>query len=242
MYNFFELYPFFLLPQLPRNCDLPPTIYSIMQAIANYGKEVKVPVTKLAEATRETIFNFNYPLSARVKKEDFEVGILEHFIYRRINYDTMSAFQIQLKTKLREIMPYYNKLLDSLFGWDLFLDGEVETKETKAQSTANTNNTLENNSRTQNIEDNRESNTPQNRLEEVRDGNYVSNYRYNTTNGEDNSLAKGNSISSGNNNVLENTKRSPANKIEIWNNYLENKNKIFTLIYKDLEVLFYGIL
>ena len=43
-----------------------------MQAIANYGKEVKVPVTKLAEATRETIFNFNYPLSARVKKEDFE--------------------------------------------------------------------------------------------------------------------------------------------------------------------------
>ena len=38
--------------------DDPPTLYSIMQSIVNYGKQDKTKIKDLAEESRTTIFNF----------------------------------------------------------------------------------------------------------------------------------------------------------------------------------------
>jgi hypothetical protein len=82
------------MPFLPTNCDLPPTLKSLMNSICNYGKEEKTNIYNLAKGSRSTIFNFDYPLSDKVNKEDFEVMILNHFIHRRIGFDTPTEFRI----------------------------------------------------------------------------------------------------------------------------------------------------
>ena len=113
------IFPYLIYPWLPTNCDLPPTLKSLMNSICNYGKEEKTNIYNLAKGSRETIFNFDYPLSNKVNRENFEIMILNHYIHRRIGFDTPTEFRIALNVKLNEIMPRYNKLFDMLDGWDL---------------------------------------------------------------------------------------------------------------------------
>ena len=35
------MFPYLITPWLPTNCDLPPTLKSLMNSICNYGKEEK---------------------------------------------------------------------------------------------------------------------------------------------------------------------------------------------------------
>ncbi len=51
--------------------------------------------------------------------------ILNKFLTRRIGFDTVTAFKIQLNVKMNEIMPKFNKLFNSLENWDIFNDGEI---------------------------------------------------------------------------------------------------------------------
>ena len=104
----------------------PPTLYSLMNSIVNYNNPNPVKISELSKNARTTIFNFDYPLSSNVTKEEFEVMILNKFMQRRIGYQTFTSWQLQLNVKLNEIMPLYNKLFDSLEGWDLFNDGEQD--------------------------------------------------------------------------------------------------------------------
>ena len=115
---------FMPFPPLPTNCDKPPTVYSILESIVNYGKEDKTKIKDLAKVGRFKIFDFDYPLSDKISKEDFEIMILNHYLQRRIGFDTVTAFKIQLDVKLNEIMPLYNKMFDSIDGWNIFNDGE----------------------------------------------------------------------------------------------------------------------
>ena len=123
-------------------------------------------------------FDFNYTLTDKITKEDFEVMILNHFLMRRIGYDTVTAFKIALCNKLNEILPKYNMLFNSMDGWDLFNDGETLTRveDTDMSTTSRTS------GRGDNISDRRFSNTPQNELSNVRDGRYVTEYNYETDN------------------------------------------------------------
>jgi hypothetical protein len=113
----------------------PPTLYAIMNSIANYDAEEKTKIRNLAKATHEKIFDFEYPLSSKVNKEDFECQILNHFIMRRIGQETFTAFQLFLENKLNEILPYYNIMFDSLVDYNLFNDGEVITREREDEGT-----------------------------------------------------------------------------------------------------------
>jgi hypothetical protein len=162
-----------IYPFLPRNCDKPPTLYSILESIVNYGKDDKTKIKDLAKVGRVKIFDFDYPLSDKISKEEFECMILNHYITRRIGFDTPTLFKIQLNVKLNEIMPMYNKMFDSISGWDIFKDGEKTTRygtdNREINSTSNTENTLHNESNSENISDRRNSNTPQNELDNVRE-------------------------------------------------------------------------
>ena len=231
------IFPYLIYPWLPTNCDLPPTLKSLMNSICNYGKEEKTNIYNLAKGSRETIFNFDYPLSDKVNREDFEIMILNHYIHRRIGFDTPTEFRIALNVKLNEIMPRYNKLFDMLDGWDLYNDGEVTTRIQTDNGTNTLNNTV--NANNTNISDRRNSNVPQNELEDVQNGSYMTDYNYDTN--TDSNTTVSNTSGSNSNTTNETITRSPSDKIRIYKEFMENVNNIYSLIFKDLDSLFYGL-
>lgn len=249
---------FMFYPFLPPNCQKPPTIYTILESIVNPDVDLNEPapevkIKDLAKAGRSTIFNFDYPLTSNITKEKFETMILNHFLQRRIGFETVTAFRIQLDVKLNEIMPLYNKMFDALENWEIFNDGEVTTRSgtdtTTSQNTNNTSNTLTNQSSTSTTDtsDRRNSELPQNQLEDLRNGSYVTNYNYdtNTNNGQDSSTSQGSSQATNNGTdnkqYNETITRTPADKIAILKEMQENIKSIYTMIFKDLECLFYQL-
>lgn len=119
MYNPYLFNPLWLYPIPDLNLE-PPTIYSFLESIVNYGKTEKTKIKDLAKVGRTEIFDFDYPLSSKVSREYFETQILNHYLMRRIGFETLTAFKIQLNCKLNEIMPIYNKLFDSIDTLDFF--------------------------------------------------------------------------------------------------------------------------
>ena len=247
MYNNY-FYPF-LFPCIPTMIDLPPTVYHLLESIVNYGKDEKTKIKDLAKEGRSTFFDFDYPLTNNITKEQFETMILNKFIMRRIGFDTLTAFKLQLNVKLNSIMPIYNKMFDALENWNIFESGEVttETGTDERQTTNTTQNTLSNSSTTQSssTSDRRKSELPQDQLENLRDGSYVGEYNYDTdtSNGSDSSTSNGSATSNGtdNNEYTKEIRRSPSDKITIMKEMQTNINSIYEMIFKDLDCLFYQL-
>jgi hypothetical protein len=210
----------------------PPTVYFLLDSIVNYGKDEKTKIKDLASAGRTRFFNFDYPLTTKVDKATFETNILNHFMMRRIGAETFTAFQINLNAKLNEIMPLYNMMFDSLDGIDLL--NESYTK--SGTDNSNTTNSIENNSNT--TSDRRYSDTPQNRLSEVQSGEYVTEYNLDTNN--DTSTSEGESENT--RTYSETYRKSPSNLITHLKEAQKEIKSIYSLIYEDLDDLFYGII
>ena len=210
---------------LPTDYDIPPTIYAILNSYVNFDNDNPVKISNLASAGREVIFDFDYPLTTNITKESFEVMILNNFLMRRIGYDTVTAFKIALCVKLNEIMPKYNILFDSIRNWNLFNDGETITRQYSA--------TLSNTGTTGSISDRRYSDTPQNQLSDIRDGRYVTDYNYDTD--------SSNISNSGTETRAENEQRTLADKNNLYITFSKEVNNVYTLIFKELEPLFYGL-
>lgn len=222
-------YPSYGLPFIPVDYDIPPTLYALCNSMANFGKTEKTKIKDLAGATREQIFDFDYPLSSKVSKEDFEKMIINHFLMRRIGFETFTAFQIQLNAKLNEIMPEYNILFDSLIGWDLFKDGEETTLIASDMSNTTTSDT------TSSTADRRYSDTPQNQLSDVQSGSYVTDYNYDQYSG--NANAESESVG----NRTETIKRTPGDKIRAYTEFKSSLSHIYSMIFKELEDLFFQL-
>lgn len=220
-----KIYPFIIPPAFP-DYNLPPTLYRLLNSLVNYDEEEQTKIKDLAAAGRSEIFDFDYPLSENVDKEDFEVLILNHFLMRRIGYDTLNAFKIALNVKLNEIMPIYNKMFDMIDGWNIFNDGEVVTESGT--------NSLNNITSTSNISDRRYSDTPQQQLTNVQDGKYITDYNYDTDTGSISSSAAGSDSRT--------ITRTPSDKMKLYKEFIENKKSIYTMIFEDLDVLFYGLI
>lgn len=230
------LYPL-TIPRLNTKNMKPPTIYQLLEAIVNYGKDDKTKIKNLARAGRSKFFDFDYPLSSKVNKEEFETLILNKFMMRRIGYETLTAFKIALNVKLNEVMPVYNKMFDFLEGWDLFNDGEVTTRDRDYSGDSYMSSGI--NSSSNNTSDRRFSELPQNEISNVQDGRYMTDYNYDT----DNNTTNTNQSTTGNDSNREHEviTRSPSDKIRIYREFLENKNNIYSMIFKDLEELFYQL-
>ena len=149
----------------------PPLLYDLMNSIVNFDSETHTRISDLSSVARETIFDFEYPLSENVDKEKFETLILDRFLMRRLAYETYTAWHIALRVKINEIMPYYNKLFDAMSEWNLFKDGESYEK------------TINNGARI----DSRYSKLPQNEIQDVQNGSYMTDYTLgqNTSNGKE---------------------------------------------------------
>ena len=223
------------MPPIPAWNTKPITLYSYMDSIVNYGKaeNEKKKTRQLAEYSRTTIFDFNYPLSTNVNKADFEKQILNHFIMRRLGFDTPTAFEIALENKLNEIMPKYNKMFDMMNNWSVFTDGESITREQETTSEL----TNESSTSSSGTSDRRYSETPQSELSNVRDGKYITDYNYDT----DSRTGEDSSESNGAGTLSETINRTISNKVDSYLKFEKIEN-IMAQIYKDLDVLFYGLL
>ena len=228
-----ELLFYNMFRPLPTDYDIPPTIYAILNSYLNFDNDTPVKIKDLAREGRGVIFDFDYPLTTNITNEDFECMILNNFLMRRIGYDTVTAFKIALSVKLNEIMPKYNKLFDSMIGWNLFTDGEVITR-TKNNTINSTSNSTVNGT---NTSDRRYSDTPQNQLSDIRDGRYVTDYNYDT----DTSNSSNNATDSTTGLETESINRSNADKINLYKVFSSEINNVYTLIFKELEPLFYGL-
>lgn len=269
--------------------DEPPTLYSLMQSIAPAG----TPTRELWKYGREYFFNFKYNLEG-IDKEFFEETVLNHYLTRRINYETAEMFRIQLQNKLIEVLPRYNLLFNNI-SVDIFDNGtNVRTTEEKEHYDDNSkekNYTIENGNtnianeqadsstgnnvteneytKTDNNEATRKfSDIPQNFLEEIDNGNYVSEYEVNTANntatdnGKNTSNSTQNTNSKGSNLTLSNNSRNYSNnKDSYYNKTITNKENVtstsnklnsiikleqeyisvFSLLYRDLDCLFFGL-
>ena len=228
------IFPWIMSPNLP-NYDFfrPPLLYDLMNSMTNFGAEQQTKIKDLARASSSQIFDFDYPLSSRVDKEDFETMILNHFIDRRIAFETYTLFHIKLETKMNEIMPFYNKIFDSFYNWNLFTDGGNVSKDSTDNRTTSTTSS----STTSGTSDRRNSKMPQNNLTEIQNGEYLSEYNYDTVSGTDSSTGSGSDA-----NVYHETSHTDVtNRIDVYERFIENRNKTMTMIFDDLESLFYGL-
>ena len=218
MYPIFNPF-YFNIPDT--NFFRPPQLFDLLNSMVNFGREEQVKISDLPSVASSMVFDFSYPLSTKVNKQDFETMILKKFFNRRIGYETYTSWKMALDVKLNEIMPTYNKLFDALDSWDLFKDGENYTR-----TIDNTTGTETNNTNTV-----KNSNLPQNEIQDIEDGNYMTNYTKATNNG----------IGSGTSKTTEIYNKDSGNKLEIYNSFLQNRANIMSLIFKDLDSLFYGL-
>ena len=235
------MFHYMMIPILNNINTEPPTLYSLMNSIVNYNNPNPVKISELSKNARTTIFNFDYPLSSKILKEDFEVMILNKFIQRRIGYQTFTSWQLQLNVKLNEIMPLYNKLFDSLEGWDIFNDGEQMTRDVTDNRIIDGTSSQSGSGTTNQTSDRRYSELPQNQITNVQNGTYLTTYNYDTENGTTTQNSSTTTKSDDKGNLKETIKRSPADKIKIYQEFIQNKNNIYTMIFKDLDTLFYQI-
>lgn len=247
------IYPM-MEPMIPTTNMKPPTIYSLLQSAVNFESPETVKIKDLAKEGRSKIFNFDYELTDKLNREKFECMILNHFMMRRIGFQTLTAFQLQLNVKLNEILPIYNKMFESIDGWNLFEDGEKTTHtitDTKtSENETSGNNTLNNSSSTssENTSDLRNSMMPQNRINDVKNGSYMTEYNYNTDNASTTDTSESRGTSSGTSKtedihtLSEEWIKSPADKIAIYKEFQDNIKSIYGMIFKDLECLFYQLI
>lgn len=243
------IFPMWITPKIPTDCDLPPTLYAMLNSIVNYGKVDKTKIKDLAKEGRHKIFDFDYPLSNNIDKAEFEEMILNHFIMRRLGYETYTSWHIAFENKIKEIMPMYNKIFDSFSNWDIFNSGEdiIRTTNTKTNDKTNTSSNVNVNASSDidKTTDERISDTPQNQISDVKNGKYVSNYSFISDHSydqnESTTTGTSNSLTDNNQDVNESIKRTPLDKISIYKQYTEELKSIYSMIYKDLDCLFYQL-
>ena len=70
-------------------------------------------VDQVIQNSIPSIFNFSFPIFDESYRNVLETKILMHYYTREIAHETVGLWKLKLKTKLNEIMPYYNQLYKS---------------------------------------------------------------------------------------------------------------------------------
>ena len=237
-----------IYPIFQQGNDLPPTLYSILNSIVNFDSEEKVKISDLYIKGRIVIFDFDYDLSKNVSRETFEKSILNHYLMRRINFETVTLFKIMLENKLNEILPKYNVLFDKLNEFDIF-KANVHTRDySESRNETNTNTTELTSNLTVKSDSNNEtgfSDTPQSNIEDIKNNKYLTEFTNN--NNTSNSVNSGTTTNKGNGTntsgieISETVTNSVDNEVDVLIRFQSDFNNVMTMIYKDLDCLFYGI-
>ena len=89
--------------------------------------------------SRSKIFDFTYPIFDEAYKPELETKIINHFYTQEIGQETVGLFKQRLKTKMREIMPYYNQLyMSERLKFDPFKNADyIDLHNTQTQGETN---------------------------------------------------------------------------------------------------------
>ena len=211
----------------------PPTLYAILNSLVNYNQEEKTKIYDLPEKSRDLIFDFNYWTFPKVWNEDtstydksdeekfIEESILNHFIERRIGFETVTSFKMHLKNRMNELMPAFIPLFQLVDAEENFLlyDEYKEITHEEETSGETSGGTI-----------NKYSDTPQGQLSQVSNDSYLTDYRDISVSGED----------SGTRNFNETYKMIKPR--EAFFQMMEMKNtSILEKLFNDLECLFYQL-
>lgn len=200
--------------------DEPPYLSDLMESKVNYNNPNPVDVDKLPQAFRGYLFDFDYPLDNQYKY-DFEITFLQHYMFRRIGFETYTSFKLHLIVKLKEIMPKYNKMFEGFSKLDFLGMKEIhQRQENESGSSTGTS-----------TNDNRFSQLPQNEIQDVRDGAYLTDYTYNT----------GNTTGTAERETNENLDITRVDEIEEYKKFLDFANNIYSDIFKECDALFFSI-
>lgn len=246
-----------IYPILCQGNDLPLTLYSILESYVNYSKNDS-ETTKIKDMWKEGrtyLFDFHYPLSIETK-ENFEHNIINHYLMRRINFETVNLFKIMLENKLNEIMPKYNILFSKLNGWDIF-KADTTTREYKDSGITSNSTTQHNtssgstssNGSSENSGDSAYSDTPQSQITDIADNSYISEYTKTSSSGStdmsttNNSTSDNTGVESGTStkDITETVSHTVSNTLDVYLKFQEEYKNIYSMIYKDLDCLFYGL-
>lgn len=239
----------------------PLAFYELLKMLTN--DEHPSNLNELITKAKAHIFDFDYSIKQEVKA-DFETMFVRHFLNRRIGFETYAMWKNYLITKLYEIIPKYNLMLNALDDWDIFLaEKEVRTQETNTASIAHTD--TESASNQSNIGSNqtasvssdkvdqRFSDTPQNKLTDIQNGTYLSSYQLTQTD----STASTASVNSSSNAINSKTGATARDKasgnlneaitrlnydVDRYLKFQSEFNNIATQMFKDLDCLFYQII
>lgn len=82
--------------------------YAGISGVGDYGD-----IDNVISKSRPKIFDFTYPIPL-AHKEELETKILMHYYTREIAHETVGRWRLALRSKMLDIMPYYNQLYDSV--------------------------------------------------------------------------------------------------------------------------------
>lgn len=239
-----------------------PLVFYDLLKMLTYS-ENPVNLNDLIDKAKVHIFDFDYSIKAEAKT-DFETMFIRHFLNRRIGYETYSMWKNYLITKLYEIIPKYNLMLNALDDWDIFLaEKEVREQLTNTSSIAHTDTESVSNqgstgsNQNANVSsdkvDQRFSDTPQNKLADIQNGTYLSSYQLTQTD----STGSTANVSSNSNTIGAKSGATARDKatgnlnetitrtdfdVDRYLKFQNNFDNIISQIFKDLDCLFYQII
>ena len=111
-----------------------------------------------------------FPIWDEDHRGELEKKIIEHYFFRQIGFETVGRFKFYLNTRLREIMPRYNKLYKTT----LYKYNPIENYNMEEGSTDERSGTSETLSKY--------SETPQGGLENLKEGKYLTSANHGTDN------------------------------------------------------------
>lgn len=82
----------------------------ICESYAGVDQSHPQTIDDIIANSRDKLFDFSYPIFDEAYKPELETKIINHFYTQEIGQETVGLFKQRLKTKMREIMPYYNQL------------------------------------------------------------------------------------------------------------------------------------
>ena len=201
--------------------DDPPSLYELMESEVNYDNPNPVTIENLPAAFRPYLFDFDYPLKDEYK-ENFELMFLNHYMFRRIGFETYLSFKIHLKVKLNSIMPKYDKMF---LGFSLLdFEGDKEIHSRNESESGASSGTSRN--------DNRFSNLPQNEISAVQNGSYMTDY----------TLNQGTTTGQAERNTNENITILKVDTNDEYDKFMKYANNIYDLIFKECDALFYSLM
>lgn len=116
-------------------------------------------VDSVLDASREKVFDFDYPIFDEAYRTTLEKKILKHYYTREICCETVGLWKLFLNRKMNEIMPYYNQLYKSaLIEFNPMYDVDLTTTHQRVNNGENESNKAINENTKYNESDNYEEN------------------------------------------------------------------------------------